>query len=142
MYVSIADESRRVTRDGSRAGGLRPVEESLRMCFRVGFDASLDPSIFWHVLPEPVSFDPLSSGHRTQVGSVEAGAPSTSTDVDAASGAVPSRPGSGTDGLVWRSAGELAALIASGAVSASDVVDAHIRRIEEVDVRLNAVVSR
>jgi amidase len=42
---------------------------------------------------------------------------------------------------LWRrSAGELAALIARGEVSSSEVVEAHLSRIAEVNPRLNAVV--
>lgn len=42
---------------------------------------------------------------------------------------------------LWRrSAGELAALIARGEVSSSEVVEAHLARIAEVNPRLNAVV--
>jgi fatty acid amide hydrolase len=44
--------------------------------------------------------------------------------------------------LFWRSAGELAGLVAGGTVSAREVVDAHIERIEAVDTQLNAVVTR
>ncbi len=44
--------------------------------------------------------------------------------------------------LTWCSAGELAGLIAAGTVSAREVVDAHIARIEAVDEKLNAVVAR
>lgn len=44
------------------------------------------------------------------------------------------------DALFARGAGELAALIASGAVTAREVVDAHLSRIEEVNPGLNAVV--
>ncbi len=40
------------------------------------------------------------------------------------------------------SATELAARIAAGDISAAEAVDAHIERIEAVDGRLNAVVSR
>jgi fatty acid amide hydrolase len=46
-------------------------------------------------------------------------------------------------GELWRtSASEIAALIASGEVSSSDAVAAHIERIEAVDGILNAVVVR
>jgi len=44
--------------------------------------------------------------------------------------------------LAGRSAGELARLVAAREASAREVVDAHIERIEAVDDRLNAVVSR
>jgi len=46
------------------------------------------------------------------------------------------------EGLAGRGASELARLIRGGDVSARDVVEAHIRRIEDVDARLNAVVAR
>ena len=46
------------------------------------------------------------------------------------------------DGLAVRSASELARLIRGGEVSAKEVVESHIRRIKEVDDRLNAVVFR
>lgn len=52
---------------------------------------------------------------------------------------------SGTDAeqeLTWRSAGELARLIAGGTVSARAVLEAHIAQIEAVDERLNSVVAR
>lgn len=42
--------------------------------------------------------------------------------------------------VVFRSATELAALILTGELSAVEVVDAHIRRIEAIDSDLNAVV--
>jgi len=44
--------------------------------------------------------------------------------------------------LVYRSACELAALIADGEVSAEETVRAHLARIDAVDGRLNAVVER
>jgi fatty acid amide hydrolase len=44
--------------------------------------------------------------------------------------------------LAGKSATELVGLIRRGAVSARDVVDAHIARIEQVDATLNAVVVR
>lgn len=44
------------------------------------------------------------------------------------------------DALFARGAGELASLIASGEVSARQVVDAHLDRIEQVNPGLNAVV--
>jgi len=44
------------------------------------------------------------------------------------------------DGLIGRGAGELARLVRDGEVSARELVDAHVRRIEEVNPRLNAVV--
>lgn len=44
--------------------------------------------------------------------------------------------------LAGRPAHELAALVAAGTVSAREVVDAHIARIEEVDPALNALVDR
>ena len=58
--------------------------------------------------------------------------------------AVDARSGTGTGApeLTWCSAGELARLIAAGTVSAREVVDAHIDRIEAVDERLNAVIAR
>jgi fatty acid amide hydrolase len=52
------------------------------------------------------------------------------------------RPETGARELTWCSASELARLIAAGTVSALEVVDAHIARIEAVDERLNAVVAR
>ena len=45
-----------------------------------------------------------------------------------------------TSDLAWHSASELARLVATGEVSASEVVTAHIERIEAVNGRLNAVV--
>jgi fatty acid amide hydrolase len=42
--------------------------------------------------------------------------------------------------LIWRSATELARLIASGSVSSVEVVEAHLQRIAAVDPQLNAVV--
>ncbi len=53
------------------------------------------------------------------------------------------RTGSRNDEWVGAmSASDIAAKVASGEVSAKDVVEAHIARIEAVDGRLNAVVSR
>lgn len=46
------------------------------------------------------------------------------------------------DDLVALCATELAALLASGEVAAREVVAAHLRRIEEVDGRINAIVTR
>ena len=43
-------------------------------------------------------------------------------------------------GITTLSATEMAEQIASGALSSSEVVEAHIRRIEEVNPRLNALV--
>lgn len=48
----------------------------------------------------------------------------------------------GTRGLAGLSAGELARLVAAREVSAGEVLDAHIARIEQVDGRLHAVVVR
>jgi amidase len=45
------------------------------------------------------------------------------------------------DGLTDRSALELAALVAGGEASATEVVEAHLRRIEAVDGDVNAVVQ-
>jgi len=42
--------------------------------------------------------------------------------------------------MTFRNAREIIAEVASGAVSAREVVDAHIRRIEEVNLKLNAMV--
>src|SRR3954452_16639825 len=47
-----------------------------------------------------------------------------------------------TDDLVARTASELARLVASREVSAVEVVQAHLRRIDEVDPLVNAVVAR
>ncbi|MBA2371246.1 MAG: glutamyl-tRNA amidotransferase, partial [Chloroflexi bacterium] len=44
--------------------------------------------------------------------------------------------------LPGRSATELVGLIRAGEISSREAVDAHIQRIEEVDVRLHAVVVR
>jgi fatty acid amide hydrolase len=44
--------------------------------------------------------------------------------------------------LVYRGAAELARMIAKGEASALEVVDAHIKRIESVNARLNAVVIK
>ena len=44
--------------------------------------------------------------------------------------------------LVYRGAAELARMIAKGETSALEVVDAHIKRIESVNARLNAVVVK
>src|SRR5438094_414212 len=46
------------------------------------------------------------------------------------------------EALIQRSAGELAAAIARGEVSATEAVEAHIARIEQVNGALNAVVVR
>ena len=46
------------------------------------------------------------------------------------------------EGLVSLSAGQLAGRIAEGAVTAREVVEAHIARIEEGDGKWNAVVAR
>lgn len=46
----------------------------------------------------------------------------------------------GRDGIIGQTATELARLIRRGELSASEVVDAHIRRIEAVNPTLNAVV--
>ena len=46
------------------------------------------------------------------------------------------------DALIFQPATELAAAVRSGAVSAQELVEAHIRRIEQVDGSLNAVVVR
>ncbi len=52
-------------------------------------------------------------------------------------------PGSGVrDALTSSTASELARLVREGSVTAKEVVQAHIDRIEEVDGRLNAVVVR
>jgi fatty acid amide hydrolase len=48
-------------------------------------------------------------------------------------------PASGSAGLADLTATELVDLLRGGSISASQVVDAHIRRIEEVDRRLNAM---
>ena len=58
--------------------------------------------------------------------------------------AVDARSGTDTGApeLTWCSAGELARLVAAGTVSAREVVEAHIDRIEAVDERLNAVIAR
>src|SRR5690348_2895118 len=43
---------------------------------------------------------------------------------------------------LWRmSAGELAAAIASKKVSSAEVVDAHLKRIEQVNPKINAIVK-
>ena len=47
-----------------------------------------------------------------------------------------------SNGLVGRSATELAALVRSGEVSATEVVDAHLARIDAFDDRLRAFLSR
>src|SRR3954468_10027571 len=47
-----------------------------------------------------------------------------------------------TDDLVARTASELARLVASREVSAVEAVQAHLRRIDEVDPLVNAVVAR
>src|SRR5919106_4900852 len=47
-----------------------------------------------------------------------------------------------SNGLVGRSATELAALVRSGEVSATEVVDAHLARIDAFDARLRAFLSR
>src|SRR5690242_9042917 len=46
-----------------------------------------------------------------------------------------------TDELWRRGAGELAGLVRSGEVSATEVVQAHLERIEAVNPQLNAVVA-
>lgn len=43
--------------------------------------------------------------------------------------------------LVWQSASEQAALCSAGEVSAVELVEAHLRRIEEVNPALNAIVT-
>ncbi|MDQ3943914.1 MAG: amidase family protein, partial [Actinomycetota bacterium] len=47
-----------------------------------------------------------------------------------------------SDGLVGRTAAELAALIRSGEVSAAEVTDAHLARIDAHDDRIRAFLSR
>src|SRR4051794_31242156 len=47
---------------------------------------------------------------------------------------------SSQDQVTWLGAGELAAQIRAGKLSSRDAVEAHIRRIEEVNPRLNALV--
>ena len=57
--------------------------------------------------------------------------------------AAPGRSGTDTAReLTWCSASELARLIADGTVSARDVLEAHIARIEAVDEKLNSVIAR
>jgi fatty acid amide hydrolase len=58
------------------------------------------------------------------------------------SATAPAATGTRAPELTWCSAGELARMVAAGTVSAREVVDAHIARIELVDQRLNAVVAR
>jgi len=53
-----------------------------------------------------------------------------------------SRAATSPDGLIYRSATELAALIAAHEVSAEEVVQAHLDRITAVNPGLNAVVAR
>jgi amidase len=58
-----------------------------------------------------------------------------------AAGGIPEAGGERVSDELWRrGAGELAQLIAEGAVSSREVVDAHLERIEAVNGHLNAVV--
>ena len=60
---------------------------------------------------------------------------------EAAEGATQIARRTSTPDALWaRGAGELARLIAAGEVSSVEVVEAHLRRIEEVNPRLNAIV--
>ena len=56
--------------------------------------------------------------------------------------ATDARSEAGARELTWCTAGELARLIATGEVSARDVLEAHIAQIEAVDERLNSVIAR
>ncbi len=60
------------------------------------------------------------------------------TDLPHASAAPPVSPSSVP--LIWQSAAELAIHIAAGEVSSSEVVEAHVQRIEELNPKLNAVI--